>query len=108
MKKTYQKHELNARSNIVTLRELFHSGEVYIHMSARLRCIEGVANSGHEPAQTLGFLLFGVVNVGKELLNALVHDTLRQHLRFEELSDELHKTETLTPGFLGGAVFVII
>ena len=58
-------------------------------MPSRIRCIEGVANSSQEFAQTLDFLLFGVVDVGKELLNTLVHDTLCQHLQFEKLSDEL-------------------
>jgi len=43
--------------------------------------------------------------IAEQFLDTLVHDTLRQHLEFEQFTNEFDQTQTLSLGFLRNVVF---
>lgn len=89
------------RVDIRVLHQLLHTREVDVRVRTGLWHVENLADSGEELAQALDLLL-GVLNVAQKLLDALVHDMLREHLQFEQLTNELDKTQTLPFHLLRG------
>ena len=81
-------HKHHACVHVFVLRQLPHTREVYVEVRSGFGRIKQTTNCGQELAQALDFLFLGVFHIAKEFLDALVHDTLRQHLQLEELADE--------------------
>ena len=75
-------------------------------MCARLGYIEQLTNGSQEQAQALNLLLLWILHVSKELLDTLMHDVFRKHLKFEQLANEFDQTETLTFGLLGSIILL--
>ena len=65
-------------------------------MLLRLGVVESLADGGEQATETLDVLLLGVVRVGEKLLDALVHDTLREHRKAVELSNEANESQSAT------------
>ena len=65
-------------------------------MCSCLGNIEKLTDCLQQLAQKLNLFLFGILNVAQELLDTLVHDMFRKHLKLEKFTDELDETETLT------------
>jgi hypothetical protein len=98
-------HELYTRVDLRVLGQLAHTIKVHVHVRARTPRVEKLADGSEQHAQALDLLL-GALHVGEELLDALVHDTLGEYLKLEELADKLNETETLTLRPLGCVVFI--
>ena len=81
-----------------------HAGEVDIHVADILFMIEETANSNHETTEKLNFFLLEVVDIREQLLDALVHDALCEHVSLEQLSNEPHQNKTLSFSLLSGIV----
>ena len=103
---THLEHELYSRSDVRALHELLYSGEIRIQVATSLLDIKPATDSSKKHAKTLDFLLFRVIDIAKQLLYTLVHNTFRKHLQLEKFTNELDKTETLSFGLLSSVVFV--
>ena len=77
---THLEHLLHSRSDIRILHELLHSGEINIQMVTSLLCIKHATDSTKKHAKALDFLFFRVIDIAKQFLYTLMHDTFRKHL----------------------------
>lgn len=88
--------------------DLLEAFEVNIHVfrTGVLAFIQLPADGKEKLAERLNVFLFRTIHVGDELLDALVHNLLLEHLDTVELSNEAHKTETSSLGLLCSVVLV--
>ena len=69
---------------------------IHIHLGPGVG-IQLPPNGAHQLGQALQVLLLGRFHISQQLLNALVHDLLRQHLLAVKVADELDVTQCPLP-----------
>src|SRR6266702_2984309 len=93
---TNLEHRHHACVDVFVLRQLSHTREVYVEVRSGFGYIKQTTHCGQELAHALDFLFLGVFRVCEEFLDALVHNTLRQHLQLEELANETDEAQSAT------------
>jgi hypothetical protein len=104
---TNHQHELQTARQAGHVDHVVDTGEVGVHHSRTLlRGIQTGANSTQQVAQRLNLGFLGHALKVEQTLGTLVHDTLRQHAKLVQLTNELDETKTTTLRSSGNVVLI--
>ncbi len=90
-------HEADPALQAHVLAEHGDALEVGIHVVLGIGVVQLAAHSAHQLGQALQVLLLGSRHISQQLLDALVHDLLGQHLLAVKVADELDVSQCPLP-----------